>query len=338
MLETLWTLTGLVISTPGQKELPKSIVTKALNDKILRLPVIKEEYTTDNTSNIKTEKISVQLVEEDDSQDSVFLDIEEEHSQIHAEEKDLPALPLSPAEEEESPASSDDLVDIETLPHGEDHTEEEKINASQWDSVIQPCPPTALATCSPDEVQTITSDKIRTATLPHVCNPRPSLIRDSVVVPRTKDIDRYKILYKIKYDNRKSRDSWLTMDGRMSIRNSRSGMPRVKQMWHEFREGKSSSGQLPLVYARQRRSQAKGHYFFWGGFVCPIIWVIGAWYLEKTASSADDKWRRRCSRAAMLTTVLSVCCLLVFFVVHPSIFVPRMSFKPPTGTTVFGSD
>ncbi|KAI9281224.1 hypothetical protein BC943DRAFT_329970 [Umbelopsis sp. AD052] len=340
MLETLWSLTGLVISSPGHKELPKTIVTKAFIDNSRRLPVIKEEYTTEDSEfNIKTEKISVQLVEEDDDQDSVFLDMEEEFSPINVEERDLPPLPLSPAEEESSAPSHYSPMDIEILTHVD--KEQKAINASewvvaQWDSVIQPSPPAALACCSPDEIHSITSDKIRTATLPHLGTPRPSLIRDSVVVPRTKDIDRYRILYKIKYDNRKSKDSWLTMDGRISTRLSRSGMPLVKQFWHGFKEGKGSNSQLPFV--RQRRNRAKGQYFFWAGFACPIIWVIGTWYLEKTASSADDLWRRRCSRAAMLTTVLAVCCLIVFFVVHPSIFVPRMSFKPPVGTTVVGLD
>jgi hypothetical protein len=343
MLDTLRTLTGLAITPPEQKELPKLIVTKSLNDDKLKSAAIKEDYAADNNSNGKTEKISVQLVEEDDGQESVLNDmVEGDFSHIKVDEDDLPALPLSPVEEVSS-VSSESPTDGENALSSEVHSEKEPIHPSEWvvaqlDSVIEPCPPAALACYSQGAaVQNIKSDKIRTATLPHVSTGRPSMIRNSVMVPRTKDIDRYKVLYKIKYDIRKSRDSWLTMDGRMSTRNSKSGMPGVKQFWHDFKEGKGSD-QLPLVYVRQRRNQAKGQYFFWGGFACPIIWVIGAWYLEKTASSADDMWRRRCSRASMLTTVLIVCCLIVFFVVHPSIFVPRKSFKPPAGTTVFGLD
>ncbi|CAO3664306.1 unnamed protein product [Umbelopsis ramanniana] len=355
MLETLWTLTGLAAPSPEQKELPKMIVIKPLNDNKMKSVILKEDHAAENISTGNTEKISVQLVEEDNDQDSLFFDVEKEFSEIKIVEEDLPPLPLSPTEEEECSVTGGNIAEEENLidsinTDSENHMEEVDTQfekepttptewvVTPWDSVIQPCPPAALACCSHDgAVPHIGSDQIRTATLPHVNTSRPSLIRNSIMVPRTKDIDRYKVLYKIKYDSRKSRDSWLTLDGRLSIRNSKSGMPRVKQFWQGFKDSKST-GQLPLAYVQQRRSQAKGQYFFWGGFACPIIWVIGAWYLEKTASSADDMWRRRCSRAAMLATVMSVCCLIVFFVVHPSIFVPRMSFKPPTGTTVFGLD
>jgi len=354
MLETLRTLTGLTVPSPEQNELPKTIVIKPLNDNKMKSAVLKEDHAAENISNGNTEKISVQLVEEDHDQQSLFFDVEKEFFQIKMAEEDLPPLPLSRTEEEECSVTSGSLTEEEhpmdsTNTDSENHMEEvdtqdekepttpsERV-VTQWDSVIQPCPPAALAYCSHDAVHPIGSDQIRTATLPHVNTSRPSLIRNSVEVPRTKDIDRYKVLYKIKYDSRKSRDSWLTFDGHLSIRNSKSGMHRVKHFWQGFQDSKGTS-QLPLAYVRQRRSPAKGQYFFWGGFACPIIWVIGAWYLEKTASSADDMWRRRCSRAAMLATVMSVCCLIVFFVVHPSIFVPRMSFKPPTGTTVFGLD
>jgi hypothetical protein len=355
MLEKLWTLTGLAFPSPEQNELLKTIVIKPLNYNKMKSAVLKEDRTAENISNGNTEKISVQLVEEDNNQGSLFFDVEKEFSQIQIGQEALPPLPLSPTEEEECSVTSGSPTEAEhpmdsIIIDSETHMEEvdtqdrkEPANTSegvitQWDSVIEPCPPAALACCSQGAVHPIGSDQIRTATLPHVNTSRPSLIRNSEMVPRTKDIDRYRVLYKIKYDSRKSRDSWLTLDGRLSIRNSKSGMPRVKQFfWRGLKDSKSTS-QLPLAYVRQRRSQAKGQYFFWGGFACPIIWVIGAWYLEKTASSADDMWRRRCSRAAMLATVMTVCCLIVFFIVHPSIFVPRMSFKPPTGTTVFGLD
>lgn len=355
MLETLWTLTGLTVPSPEQNELPKTMVIKSLNDNKMTSAVVKEDRAAENNSNGNTEKISVQLVEEENDQESIFFDVEKEFSQIKVVEEDLPPLPLSPTEEEECSVASGspteevnpmDIIDIDSEDHmeGVDTQEEKEPNTpsewvvTQWDAVIQPCPPAALACCSSDAVDHTGSDQVRTATLPIINTSRPSLIRNSVMLPRTKDIDRYKVLYKIKYDSRKSRDSWLTMDGRLSIRNSKSGMLGVKQFfWQGFKDSKSTS-QLPLAYVRQRRSQAKGQYFFWGGFACPIIWVIGAWYLEKTTSSADDMWRRRCSRAAMLATVVSVCCLIVFFVLHPSIFVPRMSFKPPAGTTVFELD
>ncbi|KAH8552203.1 hypothetical protein BGW37DRAFT_490994 [Umbelopsis sp. PMI_123] len=201
-----------------------------------------------------------------------------------------------------------------------------------WDNVFQASPPAASNGGNTTAVQDSKPAAIRTPTLPDVYAPRPSLIRDSVMVTRTKEIDRYRVLYKIKYDNRKSKDSWLTMDGRLSIRTSKTGIPRIKQRWHEYVDRKN---QLPGVYVKQRKTP-KGQYFFWSGFACPLIWVIGSWYLEKTPNSADDMWRRRCSRASMIAGVAIVCGLVVFFVLHPSIFVPRMSFKPPIGTKVYG--
>lgn len=353
MLEKLWTSAHFSVGTnDSARAAPKATNTTALSRTKFRFtnPTNEETHLIIPNNNVKTEKITISLVGQIPVEMATEIEKAEPRDLIVV--NSLPTIPLANAGDRNRGHNKrnrnkgtlmvkDNLSQKGMSGGGGGQTISD--TAAKWDAIFHPSSTfEPAATCQvvvtedtrAANLLTQKNNEIRTATLPNVYEPRPTLIRDSIAIKRSRDIDRYRVLYKVKYDNRKSRDSCITMDGSLSIRPPKTGLPRIKQLWHEFREKKQ---QLPVVHSVHRQTP-KGQYFFWAGFACPIIWFVGSRCLAKNASTTDDIWRRRCGRAAVVTAVAFVCALIVVLITHPTIFAPRVSFKPPANTKVYGVD
>jgi hypothetical protein len=164
----------------------------------------------------------------------------------------------------------------------------------------------------------------RCASDPTINKPKPVIVRDTTAFKDT--LERYRILQKIKYNNRKSRDGLITSHNRYTLPGRSIGFPRMRQIF----DYKEKYELPPPVVARAENS--KGPYFFYAGFFCPVIWIIGSHYLSKNSATLDDPWRRRCKIASITSAVVLTSALILILVTHPNIFGPRNSFQLPQGT------
>ncbi|KAJ2961316.1 hypothetical protein NQZ79_g3431 [Umbelopsis isabellina] len=164
----------------------------------------------------------------------------------------------------------------------------------------------------------------RCASDPTINKPKPVIVRDTTAFKDT--LERYRILQKIKYNNRKSRDGLLSSQNRYIIASPSIGFPRMRQIF----DCEEKYELPPPNVARTENS--KGPYFFYAGFFCPVIWIIGSHYLSKTTTTWDDPWRRRCKIASIISAVVLTSALVLILVTHPNMFGPRNSFQLPQGT------
>lgn len=164
----------------------------------------------------------------------------------------------------------------------------------------------------------------RCASDPTINKPKPVIVRDTTAFKDT--LERYRILQKIKYNNRKSRDGLLTSHQRYTIASPSIGFPRMKQIFDC-----EEKYELPPPNVT-RTENSKGPYFFYAGFFCPFIWIIGSHYLSKSTTTWDDPWRRRCKIASIISAVVLTSALVLILATHPNMFGPRNSFQLPQGT------
>lgn len=354
MLENLWTSTpfGTGMNDSARKAPNITSVAALSQTKFLFAKRSNNRERSTNINGGKAEKITVSLVDGKSAEDLTSkVDATNPRSFINS--KPLPSIPLN----------NDAITNIDNSAIDNDRTLTEKKSKSgrisdemtsghdvfttsdlglEWDTLFHPSSTFETSACQPfvakitDVTNPITqkNGEIQIASLPNVYEPRSSPVRDSVAIKPSRDIDRYRILYKIKYDNRKSRDSCITIDGGLSIRPPKTSLTGMKVLWGEYRDKKQ---QLPVVCATNPPTP-KGQYFFWAGFVCPIIWFVGSRYLPRDSTAADVLWRKRCNRAFVAAAVALTCALIVVFITHPKIFTPRVSINPPMGTTVYKVD
>ncbi|OZJ04621.1 hypothetical protein BZG36_02040 [Bifiguratus adelaidae] len=146
---------------------------------------------------------------------------------------------------------------------------------------------------------------------------------DADTIIERPDYDPYHVLYKIKFDQRCSRETQISADDLSVISVPTREQATLNTCQAEPRRKTSVRFKLYRAahHSHKWMQQApRGQLLFYVGFLFPPAWIIGSHLKGQLATEEDAFWKRRCRWAMTISFVVLACILVVVFILHQSIF------------------